>query len=238
MDSFGESASVDDSRVGGGLGADEPFVNKDVTRLFSCWRNEKYAPELLPFDREVIENIAELLQYVSETMDEERMDEDFTDPNDPDYVLRSMDLQRTRYVLRDLLRIRLWKLGKWPQHYLEPSNMALLSDAERLYLRDAWDLKAGFLEHRLLGALPEAKRGLNDTIDLYEMVRRPVLDNHVYVRITGDVGTIEIPPSMTQDSAGTQRPLNLEEGNTYLLRYSLIRKFLMEPEHMGKVQLV
>jgi hypothetical protein len=32
----------------------------------------------------------------------------------------SQDLERTKYVLRDYLRIRLWKLTQWPQHYLEP----------------------------------------------------------------------------------------------------------------------
>mmetsp|Transcript_76376 Transcript_76376/g.212169 ORF Transcript_76376/g.212169 Transcript_76376/m.212169 type:complete len:233 (+) Transcript_76376:124-822(+) len=228
-----ESDTLEDT-VGG---EKDVFVNKDVTMLFLRWRNEKFAPELLPFDNEVANSICEVVEFVAETLDEERSDGNLLDPNDPDYFLRCVDLERVKYVFRDYLRIRLWKLGQWPQHYLEPANMALLSDAERIYLRDIWNLRVGFFEHRLLGALPQGKRGLEDQIDLLHMVRRPDLDKHVFVRIIADIGAIDVPPTLSQDGS-TVQPLSLNEGNTYLLRYSIIRQFLMEPKHDGKVELV
>ena len=34
-------------------------------------------------------------------------------------------------------------------------------DAERTYLREAWELKKTFFDHRLIGALPQHKQGQN-----------------------------------------------------------------------------
>lgn len=216
----------------------EPFVNNDVPRLLLRWQNEKYAPELLPFDKEVVENVSEVVEYQSETLDEERADGEAMDPNNPSHGLRCLDVERVKYVLRDYLRIRLVKMLQFPQYYLEPAGMAFLSEGERIFLRDSWELKAAFFEHRLLGALPPAKQGLDDQIDLLNMVRQPELDRHVYARIVGEIGTIDVPPTYTQsqDSAAQAEPLELVKGNTYLLRYNLVRKFLVEST--GQVELV
>merc|ERR1719277_2145665 len=137
------------------------------------------------------------------------------DPNDAHYALRCIDLERVKYVLRDYLRIRLWKLSQWPQHYLEPANHNLLSDAERVFLRETWELKAAFFEHRLLCALPEVKRHLDERMDLLDMVRRPDTERYVYARIVADVGEIEIPPTFSQDTASqSQAPFRAELGQT------------------------
>lgn len=214
------------------------FFNKDVAMLFLRWQNEKYAPEVLPFDHKVAENISEMVEYVGEGFEEERNEGDAQDPNDPDFVLRCVDLERIKYVLRDYLRIRLSKLSQWPQHYLEPANIQYLSDAERNFLREFWALKKNFLDHRLLGALPAAKQGLDDKMDLLDMVRRPVLDKHVYARLAESIGPIAVPATSTQDTAATPEPLTLQAGNTYLLRWPIVRKFFMEAELEGKVKLV
>eukprot|EP00931_Biecheleriopsis_adriatica_P077207 TRINITY_DN50818_c0_g1_i1.p1 TRINITY_DN50818_c0_g1~~TRINITY_DN50818_c0_g1_i1.p1 ORF type:complete len:253 (+),score=50.78 TRINITY_DN50818_c0_g1_i1:37-759(+) len=219
---------------------DAAFVNEDVERLVTRWRNEKYAPELLPFDTEVVEDMSEVLEFVADSLEEDRAEGE-QDPNDPDFRLRSLDLDRMKYILRDYLRIRLWKLSQWPQHYLEPKNQSLLSAAERTFLNEYWENKKLYLENRLLSALPRNNQGLADKSDLLDMVRKPDLEKFVYVRIKADVGEIEVPPSLsgpTQESSGTQKPLPLDEGNTYLLRYCLVRPFLMEAAHNGKVELV
>jgi GINS complex subunit 4 len=218
---------------------EEPFVNEDVTKLIRAWRNEKYSPELLPFAREVAEGISEVCEFVGEALEEDRSDKGLA-PDDPEQVLRQKELERTKYMLRDYLRIRLWKIGRYPQHYLEPANLEKLSDAERTYLREAWELKKTFFEHRLLGALPKHKQGLDDQIDLHSMVRRPELDKQVYVKALADVGQIELPPTFSQEASATTDTLNLIVGQTYLMRYSLVRKFLVNPNHIDVplVQLV
>jgi len=218
---------------------EEEYYNEDVGKLFDLWHNEKYAPELLPFNKEIVENISEVVEFVGDDLDEQRAEKKGCATNDLSHVIRSVDLERVRYVLRDYLRIRVWKISQWPQHYLERENIALLSDAENTFLQEFWQLKSGFLHHRLLGAMPASKQNLDDKIDLLDMVRRPVLDKHVYARIKGDLGKIELPPSVVEHSQGTQSSqLELHEGQTYLVRWCLVRKFLMNKDLEGKVQLV
>eukprot|EP00929_Paragymnodinium_shiwhaense_P110912 TRINITY_DN7822_c0_g1_i1.p1 TRINITY_DN7822_c0_g1~~TRINITY_DN7822_c0_g1_i1.p1 ORF type:complete len:247 (-),score=72.81 TRINITY_DN7822_c0_g1_i1:139-879(-) len=224
-----------------GLDAHEAAaINDDPAKLMMRWQNEKFAPELLPFAAEVVENISEVVEFVRESLDEERAEGNVQDPCEVNYVLRCLELERIKYVLRDYLRIRLWKLEQWPQHYNEPANNALLSDAEKIYLQQSWDLTVGFFDNRLLCVMPDGKKSLDGQVDCIDMIKRPDLDRHVYAKILGDLGDIEMPPSVTptQDSTVAPKPLQLAKGQTYLLRYSLVRKFLLDAVHDGKVELV
>merc|ERR1719277_625193 len=217
---------------------DEVPFRRDVDRLFAKWRNEKYAPELLPFDSKLVEDFSEVIEFVGENLESEREDP-HEDSNSPDYRLRSIEHERMKYLLKDYLRIRLWKLSQWSQHYLEPEKSHFLSDAERTFVRELWGTKKSFFEHLFVTALPVSKQKLDDKFDVLEMVRRPKLDQHVYARIVGNIGAISVPPSLTQNSSGEPvSQQSLETGQTYLLRYSLVRKFLIDPEHEGKVELV
>jgi len=217
-------------------GADEEDfqTNPDLPQLYRMWRNEKYAPELLPFNERVVCNISEVIEFVGEEIDQDRMEED-QDPNDPDIALRSKDLERVKYVLRDYLRIRLWKLAQWPQHYLERNNITLLSDAERTFLREHWHHKKMFFESRLLAALPPSKQSLDDKIDLLDMVRRPPVDKYIYARIMEEVGELDVPATtLTQQETQSSRRESVTKGHTYLLHYSVIRPFLIDPVHAGE----
>lgn len=211
--------------------------NKDVVTLYTRWQNEKYAPELLPYDAEVVDNISEVLEFVLELLEEDRED-DAREPGDSDLHLRGHDLERVRYVLRDYLRIRLWKISQWPQHYMESAHMAFLSEAEKSFLREYVDLKTTFFEHRLLCVFPVSKKGLDERFDQLEMIRRPDLDKHVYCRVVGDIDPIDVPPTFSQGTPTPQEPLALNVGQKYLLRYSIIRKYFVSKEHEGKVALI
>lgn len=243
-DPLGSSAGGGAGGAGGDPGAGQPgpLFNKDVETLFRRWRNEKFAPELLRFDTDVVEALSEVVEFVAEGLEEEKADGEGADAGggDPHYLLRCVDMDRVKYLLRDYLRIRLWKLRRWPQHYLEPSNLEFLSKAERtIVVKDYWELKKQFLDNKFLSGLPILKQKLDDKVDLLDMTRRPDLDKNVYVRIVGEVDPIEVTPSTTQGVSATQRstvPLN--KGDTYLLRYQQVRHFFTEPEHDGKLVLV
>lgn len=243
MDSLDETSTpgLTPGMGGGDDGAEnEPWTHEGMDTLIRRWKNEKYAPEILPFDHKTIQDMSEAVEFVSEILHEERADSESQDPNDPDFSLRCIDYERVKYVLRDYLRIRIWKLSKWPQHYLEPGNIDVLSDAERTFLREFWEAKQGFCHNRLLDALPPAKRLLDEKIDLLDMVRRPNLNSHVYARVTGDLPKLmtETMPSTQGTEASAPEPLMLANGQTYLIRYNVIREFLMNSHEDGKVALV
>lgn len=233
MDSQSQTLGLDDTD---NQVDEEDFVNPDLPMLLRMWRNEKYAPELLPFNERVVVNISEVIEFLGEELDQDRADEN-QDPNDPSFALRCKDLERVKYALRDYLRIRLWKLGQWPQHYLERNNVNLLSDAERTYLKEHWSHKRQFFESRLLSALPPSKQALDDKIDLLDMVRRPTLDKYIYVRFMEDVGELDVPATTLTQETGTQgssRRETVQKGHTYLLHYSMVRPFLLDPVHAGE----
>jgi GINS complex subunit 4 len=229
------------------------FENTDIGRLRQMWRDEKYAPELLPMDNVVIENINEQLDFQDDLIrneKEEDLDESPEAAADPDRAasvktICAIELDRLRYILRDYLRIRLWKLAEYPQHYLEKSNQMLLSEAERIYVKGLWEAQEGLLHNRFLSALPKMNRRLDTQEDLLDLVRRPDLDRHVYIKVLQDIGFV-ISVSLTQStqdseitpSATRQQDLTLTPGHTYNLKYRHIRQLLMNPEHRGKICLV
>lgn len=254
MDAFPEEDSYDLGKSagsapeprdssGGAAGAGDPGDADpfhDVKDLVTRWRNEKFAPELLRFATEAVEQLSEVVEYVAEGLEEERANGE-AEPGGGDaclYLLRCTDMDRVKYLLRDYLRIRLWKIRRYPQHYLEPTSNELLSKAEREFLRNYWQLKSQYLDHKMLCALPEIKQKLDDQVDMLDMTRRPGLDKHVYVRIEGDVDPIDITPSAGQTPSSQRSSLSLNRGETYLLRYHQVRQYLMAPEHDGKVVLV
>eukprot|EP00913_Durusdinium_trenchii_P028030 g26279.t3 len=133
-----------------------------------------------------------------------------------------------RYLLSDYLRLRHHKLRKYPLHYMDPQNQSLLSSSERIWLREFWDSKRMYFENRFLSCLQKEKRHLNQQ----QCYTAP----SSLGRIHGELG--QITPSDTRSSQGTTEPLRLEEGQTYLIRYAIVRQFLLDAEHDGKVQLV
>ena len=220
---------------------DEDIDNfkEEIERLVRRHRNEKHAPELLPFDLEMVESIQEMLHFVEKILQEDRASGE-QGPTHPGFYLRSTEKERLTYLLTDYLRIRQRKLEKFPLHYLEPERQSFLSSAERVSLREYWDVKRLYFENRLaLNTWPENKKPLDEVYatDHLDMVRRPCLQSHIYAKIHGDLGQLESTRPSSQGSTQDTK-LTLDVGDTYLIRYEVIRQFLIQPEHDGKVQLV
>merc|ERR1712224_619601 len=99
-----------------------------------------------------------------------------------------------------------------------------------------------FFQERLLKYFPaEHYRKLDSQLDMFSMIRRPEMEKHVYARIMKYVGTINVPPtySQSENTSGEQAStLTLDEGSTYLLQWSVVRKFFFDPQLDGKVNLV
>ncbi|CAJ1372222.1 unnamed protein product, partial [Effrenium voratum] len=192
---------------------EEESFKEEVDRLIRRHRNEKYAPELLPYDKEMVHNISEVLHFVAEALEEYRSNGQAKDL--PHHYLRSTEAERLTYMLSDYLRLRLWKLSKYPLHYMDPQRQMMLSSAERIWLHEFWDNKRMHFQHRFLAALPEKKQALDEQVDdNLDMIRRPQMDTHIYARICGDVGTIS--PSLHASPGVSSTPgtkdLRLFEG--------------------------
>ena len=102
-------------------------LNEEYEILYMRWLNECFAPEILPFDHEMVYNMTETMQFLKDAL-----------PDDPPRMreIRQIDMERVAYWLRDYLRIRLWKLMQYTQHYLGPTATEVLSPAEKVFAKD------------------------------------------------------------------------------------------------------
>ncbi|RYR26365.1 hypothetical protein Ahy_B02g060607 [Arachis hypogaea] len=84
----------------------------DVELLKRAWRSEKAAPEILRYDFDLVGRVTEQLQLMEETVEEKS-----TSGADPlSLSLYQMDLDRTLFLLRSYLRIRIQKIEKYMFH--------------------------------------------------------------------------------------------------------------------------
>ncbi|KAJ1427997.1 GINS, helical bundle-like domain superfamily, partial [Sesbania bispinosa] len=77
----------------------------DVELLKRAWRNEKAAPEILRFETDLIARVREQIQLMEETVEEKSAG----GTNPLSVSLYQMDLDRTLFLLRSYLRIRIQK---------------------------------------------------------------------------------------------------------------------------------
>ncbi|MED6189636.1 hypothetical protein PIB30_097990 [Stylosanthes scabra] len=84
----------------------------DVELLKRAWRSEKASPEILRYDTDLVSRLTEQIQLMEETVEEKS-----TSGADPlSLSLYQMDLDRTLFLLRSYLRVRIQKIEKYMFH--------------------------------------------------------------------------------------------------------------------------
>lgn len=81
-------------------------------KLRNLWIQELNSPELLPYDEETIQYLTEAVQAQEDTSE-------FTGNANVDALLSSIvkvDSERVKFLVSDLLKLRLWKIQSYPLH--------------------------------------------------------------------------------------------------------------------------
>ncbi|GJM94561.1 hypothetical protein PR202_ga11216 [Eleusine coracana subsp. coracana] len=123
----------------------------DVELLKRAWRNEKAAPEVLRFDKDLVDRVREQIQLLEETLD------DFADSGVDDLVvsLYQMDLDRTLFLLRSYLRLRLQKIEKYTMHISRSQDLKdRLSEQEQKFAKSCGEIMEKHLKQSVLSKLP------------------------------------------------------------------------------------
>ncbi|CAL5393108.1 unnamed protein product [Camellia sinensis] len=132
---------------------------------------------------------------------EETVEESMTSGVDPLTVsIYQMDLDRTQFLLRSYIRIRLQKIEKYMAHIHKTTELwNRLSKQEQKYAqRCIEDLKEHF-EKSVLSKLPDCyKSSLKQSVISEEdgMVREPQLDTYVICRAKRSLGAFQLDDSM------------------------------------------
>jgi GINS complex subunit 4 len=186
--------------------------------LRAAMRNEKAAPELLPFERALVDEVRGELARRETALDAVR--------GTPNWMIAamplSMDLDRTRYLLQEYLRCRLRKIQALTLRLLrDPEQQARLSEAELAFAGGLLTLESEHLKRSVLDKLPKTYRGFAATDDNEQMVPEPDLDTFVLCRIEADVGEF-----FFETDSGDAEAETLLKGDMLALRYGPIRDLL------------
>ncbi|KAK3002597.1 hypothetical protein RJ639_022369 [Escallonia herrerae] len=217
----------------------------DVELLKRAWRNEKAAPEILKYEVDLIRRVTELTAYVQETVDE--LMENGVDPLN--VSLMEMDLERTLFLVKSYLRIRLQKIEKymfqiqrsadlWNRLSRKEQNFAKRFKA--VYVLCAEDMEK-HLEQSVLSKLPDRyKSHLRQSITSEEddMVPEPQLDTYVFCRSKSFLGSFQLDERQLDildlilsrrlnfNIFGEGEPIDLEANELYGIRYRSIKPLI------------
>eukprot|EP00898_Chlorokybus_atmophyticus_P000458 jgi/Chlat1/1412/Chrsp12S01986 len=193
-------------------------AGEEIRRAF---RNERTAPEVLPYAGE---QVGELLRDVTEQeewLDENRPGDAATELAS---LLQMMDVNRTRYLLRSYLRTRLAKIERHVLFTLKSDQLwNRLSEEEQQFARSYTDVMESALRKTVLEKMPDGfdsllRQSSNSASD--DMIPMPDLDQFVFCRIKDNMSSFQV------DDQGFDTA-DLHDGQVWLLRYKPIRELLL-----------
>jgi len=219
-------------------------------QLKTWWMQEVGAPELLPFNQELMDS---WIQHLND--DEEKDDEQEDTMNGALGAvlssIRRVDRQRVQFIISNLLSTRLHKLQKYHLHYNNQQTQQqqqsqqqqpfLLSDAERTFVQDYSALWQKHMEETTTRHFPQS---VWKALDEDDMIPRPNTNEFCWVRVVGTNG-VSLKHSQSQPSQSQQSQNEYDEydddeeadrydqGSTLILPYHAAKP-LME---QGQVEL-
>ncbi|XP_050372566.1 DNA replication complex GINS protein SLD5-like isoform X2 [Argentina anserina] len=206
----------------------------DVELLKKAWRQEKAAPEIMKFEADLIARLTGQIELV-----EENVEQDAQSGIDPLTVsLYQMDLDRTQFLLRSYLRIRLQKIEKYIFHILATAELYnRLSKQEKAFAKTCLVDLEKHLEESVLSKLPNNYQSIFKQSMISEendMVAKPQLDTFVVCKTKYYLGHIQLEDNEDgpSDDRVNQRPLEepfeMEPDVLYFVRYKAIKRFVEE----------
>ncbi|XP_057744297.1 DNA replication complex GINS protein SLD5 isoform X2 [Arachis stenosperma] len=182
----------------------------DVELLKRAWRSEKAAPEILRYDFDLVGRVTEQLQLM-------------------------MDLDRTLFLLRSYLRIRIQKIEKYMFHIRKSDELwNRLSKGEKDFASRCIDDLKHHLEESVLSKLPENYQSVEKQSVISEeddMVPEPRLDTFVLCRSKEYLSGIQLEDGPVDDRS---KLFEMEPGVLYFICYKSIKPLV----ESGKIDLL
>lgn len=252
----------------------------DYNRLIVHWKNERCAPELLPYPKLLISRILtcisqqmEKLEIISMNFFDNEQDGSLENDNSSgmNYNRNNMlpllcmeaELERLKYVVRNYIRCRLFKIDKFTIYLKQmvelsrnenedegvnsntniPNIQDLMSEEELNYHDKHFHILLQCLNESVLKHLPEYAQAINETENGTNMVDEPDWKKFVFVKVLKDKEPHSNPELKTNMQGRWVYNIRLPEANEdielslggiYVMRYNLIKHLLLE----GKVELI
>ncbi|CAK8532563.1 unnamed protein product [Lathyrus sativus] len=203
----------------------------DVELLKRAWRNEKAAPEILPFQSDLVARVREQIELMEETVEEKST----VGTDHLSVSLYQMDLDRTLFLLRSYLRTRILKIEKYMFHIRKTEELwNRLSKDEKIFTERCSDDLKKHLEESVLSKLPENYQSYERQSIISEeddMIPEPRLDTFVLCRSKDYLTGIQLGDGPVDDRS---KLFEMEAGVLYFICYKLIKPLV----ESGKIELL
>ncbi|KAM3582810.1 DNA replication complex GINS protein SLD5 [Umbelopsis sp. WA50703] len=141
-------------------------------------------------------------------------------------MLYQTEMERIKFIIRNYLRTRLYKIEKYTTHLLNrPDVRERLSDKEIEYAQSYQELLEKHYTKSFLGSLPQSQQDVNEKFNNLSSVSVPDDYSAVIIRGKEDEGDIQL------ESRGE---ITLSPTYIYMVRYSDVQLLLEE----GRVELI
>ena len=192
--------------------------------------NEKCAPEILPFELDLMRRVTESVETQESTVAASRAAAGSGASSATDDLtahVHHAELNRIRFLMRAYYRARLRKIETHAVYCLkEPDVAARLSDLERAFASDYANIVEEHFSN-VLGQMPDGYESMVQQIieedGAFDMVPEPNADAHVFCRVRETRRDVMLDPDDPENT------MDLERDDILLIRYRLI-KTLMEEE--------
>eukprot|EP00397_Hematodinium_sp_SG-2012_P022105 GEMP01022881.1.p1 GENE.GEMP01022881.1~~GEMP01022881.1.p1 ORF type:complete len:235 (-),score=26.02 GEMP01022881.1:1512-2216(-) len=217
---------------------ESPQLNVDADsgfkfeHLYGAWRNEKLAPELLPYQADLLHDQQDLCNIQEDSLRVPPVFKDREDlqTNARDYFMQH-DLARYQWLIRSYLRLRITKLENYAMYYRE--HPIFLSSQEKRLVGELLEYEKQQYEQMCLKSLDSRIRSGLMTL---EIMPKPDLEQFVFIEVAVPETTIFINSEsqpLTQGASQpnlsfTQEPITLKKGDKFFILYSQIRDKLLE----------
>lgn len=207
------------------LSDEETVTAEKVLRtLQEVWLNEKFSPELLQHQSDLVDCMLDQIQQMEENLRKLKK-------NDFRVVIHRMELDRIRYMITDYLRIRLNKIERCVIHILKQETSrtpedAFLSPSEHKFARE---YLSHMEDHFRLIALRHMPANVQD-FDKTKMAVIPNISSYIFLRAKKNIIGIVIEG----DSENRDEEVDLDENSQHIMQYKPIADYLKT----GAIQLI
>ncbi|TMW69475.1 hypothetical protein Poli38472_001631 [Pythium oligandrum] len=198
---------------------DRENLNEDVERMQTLWLNEINAPEILPYDDEMVAEMLDQIKNQQEYVDSVSEDKAaLTEERAFINKLYQMEIDRLKYMVSSYLRTRLRKTEKFAQHILnDPVLTQRLSQKEIQFAKQYVMLFDNHVSELALARFPDEHRSLTAE----GMVVEPDLDSFVFCESKESLGQLQC------DDNGVEY-ISMHQGDRHVVRYRSVKNHVEE----------
>lgn len=209
-----------------------------LSTLQTLWKNEKFSSDLLPYKEQIISQIINIIESREKEINTnpKKLDKETLD-------IMELDLQRIKFIIKDYLRIRLFKIEKYLYYIIKNELLNLLSQNEIKFASDLIHMKANYFNDALIRIHP-AVNNFHSFKDKFKNMKEKIAGLTDNMIVAPKRHSYVIAESITRENIVLNMKdiyndydkdfIVLEKGDAAVVPYDLIKEYI----NNNKVQLI